>query len=73
MTRLLCEQRQQAAEGEIRAQVAVKVGVLGEKFKGLAEKIEGFLDKLKDFESICIKSLVSVWLANKYLIVLVNS
>ena len=64
MTRLLGEQRQQAAEGEIRAHVAVKVEVLGEKFKGLAEKIEGFLDKLKDFESICVKSLVSVWLAS---------
>ena len=58
MTRLLSEQRNQAAAVEIKAQVAAKVGVIGVNYKGLAEKVQSLLDKLKNLEANCIKNLV---------------
>ena len=59
VTRLLSEQRHQAAAGRIKAQVAAKVEIIGEKFKGLAEEILGFLEALKELEINCAKNLVS--------------
>lgn len=55
---MLSEQRHQAAAGRIKAQVAVKVEILGEKFKDLAEKIQSFLETLKELEIICVQNLV---------------
>ena len=59
MTRLLSEKRNQAAAGRIKDQVAAKVEILGEKFKGLVEKIQGFLETLKELEINCVNNLVS--------------
>jgi len=57
VTRLLSEQRHQAAAGRIKAQVAAKVEIIGEKFKSLAEKVQDFLEALKELEINCAKNL----------------
>ena len=59
MTRLLSEQRQQAASGRIKAQLAAKVEIVGEKFKDLRDKVQGFLETLKELEINCVRNLVS--------------
>ena len=64
MSRLESEQQKQAVAGKIRTQVAAKVGLLSEKFKGLAEQINGFLDDLQQLEMTCVRNLVRS--KNKY-------
>ena len=58
MSRLESEQQKQAVTGMIRTQVAAKVGLLSEKFKGLAGQIQGFLDDLQQLEINCVRNLV---------------
>ena len=58
MSKLQSEQRKQAVTGKIRSQVAAKVELLSEKFKGLADQIQGFLDDLKQSEINCVRNLV---------------
>ena len=58
VSRLQSEHRKQAVTGKIRSQVAAKVGLLSEKFKGLAGKIQGFFDDIKQLEINCVRNLV---------------
>ena len=55
---MLSEQRHQAAAGRIKAQVTAKVEIIGEEFKGLAEKVQDFLEALKELEINCVRNWV---------------